>query len=58
MGGSTMLDFTIVHTMGRETITVDAESSDEAYAKALSWALSEGLVILRCIKVQRSLYGP
>ena len=46
-----MFDFTIVHTMGRETITVEADSIDEAYTEALSWALSEGLVILRCIKI-------
>ena len=46
-----MFDFTIVHTMGRETITVEAESSDKAYTEALNWALSEGLVILRCVKV-------
>ena len=37
--------------MGREAITVEAESSDEAYTEALSWALSEGLVILRCFKI-------
>ena len=46
-----MFNFTIVHTMGSETITVEADSSDEAYSKALDWALSEGLVILRCLKV-------
>ena len=46
-----MFDFIIVHTMGRETIAIEADSSDEAYAKALNWALSEGLVILRCVKV-------
>ena len=46
-----MFDFTIVHTMGRETITVEAESSDEAYTEALSWALNEGLLVLRCIKI-------
>ena len=46
-----MFDFTIVHTMGRETITIEADSIDEACSKALDWALSEGLVILRCFKV-------
>ena len=46
-----MFDFTIVHTMGRETITIEADSSDEAYSKALDWALSEGLLILRCVKM-------
>ena len=50
MGKSTMVNFTIVHSMGRETITIEADSSDEAYSKALDWALSEGLVILRCFK--------
>ena len=46
-----MFDFTIVHTMGRETITIEAESSDEAYSKALDWALSEGFLVLRCVKM-------
>ena len=46
-----MFDFTIVHTMGRETITIEADSSAEAYSKALDWALSEGLLILRCVKM-------
>ena len=51
MGDRTMFDFTIVHTMGRETITIEADSSDEAYSKALDWALSEGMLVLRCVKV-------
>lgn len=46
-----MYSFSIVHTMGLETITIEAESSAEAYTEALSWALSEGLVILRCFKM-------
>lgn len=46
-----MFDFTIVHTMGRETITIEANSSDEAYSEALKWALNEGLLILRCVKM-------
>lgn len=46
-----MFDFTIVHTMGRETITIEADSSDEACSKALDWALSEGLLVLRCVKM-------
>lgn len=46
-----MFDFTIVHTMGRETITIEADSSEEAYSKALDWALEEGLLVLRCAKV-------
>ena len=45
-----MFDFIIVHTMGRETITIEADSSDEAYSKALNWALNKGLLILRCFK--------
>ena len=43
-----MFSFTITHTMGRETVTIEANSSEQAYAKALNWALLEGLVILRC----------
>ena len=46
-----MFDFIIVHTMGRETITIEADSSEQAYSKALNWALSEGLLILRCVKM-------
>jgi hypothetical protein len=44
-----MFSFIIIHTMGRETVTISASCADKAYAKALAWALLEGLLILRCI---------
>jgi hypothetical protein len=43
-----MFSFIIIHTVGRETVVIEASSSERAYAKALEWALLEGLVILRC----------
>jgi hypothetical protein len=43
-----MFSFIITHSTGRETVTIEASSSEKAYAKALNWALLEGLVILRC----------
>ena len=43
-----MFSFTITHTTGRETVTIEANSSEQAYSRALDWALLEGLVILRC----------
>jgi hypothetical protein len=43
-----MFSFIVTHTMGRETVVIEASSSERAYAKALEWALLEGLVILRC----------
>ena len=46
-----MFDFTIVHTMGRETVTIEADSIEQAHSKALDWALSEGLLVLRCVKM-------
>lgn len=51
MGDRMIFDFTIVHTTGRETITIEADSSEEAYSEALDWALNEGLLILRCVKM-------
>lgn len=51
MGGCPVFDFTIIHTMGIETITIEAASIDAAYSKALNWALSEGLLVLRCVKM-------
>jgi hypothetical protein len=37
--------------MGCETIEVDALSAEDAYNQALEWALSEGLLLLRCFIV-------
>lgn len=43
-----MFRLCIVHTMGRETIELDALSAEDAYSQALEWALGEGLLLLRC----------
>ena len=43
-----MFSFIVTHTMGREAVTVEADSSEQAYSKALDWALLEGLLVLRC----------
>jgi hypothetical protein len=45
-----MFSFTITHTMGWETVTIEASSPEQAYAKALNWALLEGLLVLRCTR--------
>lgn len=46
-----MYRIAIIHTMGRETIELDALSVDDACNQALEWALSEGLLLLRCFIV-------
>lgn len=39
---------TILHTMGSETITIEADSLDDALVIGREWALREGMVLLRC----------
>ena len=39
---------TILHTLGSEPITIEADCPDDALIQAREWALSHGLLILRC----------
>lgn len=39
---------TIVHTLGSEAITIEADCADDAIIQAREWALNEGLILLRC----------
>jgi hypothetical protein len=38
----------IVHTLGHETIEINAISRDGAVIQARNYALAEGLILLRC----------
>jgi hypothetical protein len=38
----------IIHTFGSESISIEANSSDDAINLARLWAINEGLVLLRC----------
>jgi hypothetical protein len=38
----------IIHTFGSESISMEANSSDDALNLARLWAINEGLVLLRC----------
>ena len=38
----------ILHTIGSESITVEADSPDDALIQAREWALNNGLILLRC----------
>lgn len=38
----------ILHTLGSEAITIEADCPDDALIQAREWALSHGLLILRC----------
>jgi hypothetical protein len=39
---------TILHTLGSEVITIEADCSDDALIYGREWALNHGLLILRC----------
>lgn len=39
---------TILHTLGSEAITIEADCPDHALIHAREWALNHGLLILRC----------
>jgi hypothetical protein len=38
----------ILHALGSEPITIEADCPDDALIQAREWALSHGLLILRC----------
>lgn len=39
---------TIIHTLGRESMEIEADSLDSALNLARLWAIGEGLILLRC----------
>lgn len=38
----------ILHVLGSDTITIETDCPDDALIQAREWALSHGLLILRC----------
>ena len=38
----------ILHTLGSEFITIEADCPDDALIQAREWALNHGLILLRC----------
>ena len=38
----------ILHTLGSENISIEADSPDDALIQARRWALNNGLIMLRC----------
>jgi hypothetical protein len=38
----------ILHTLGSESITIEADCPDDALIYGREWALNHGLLILRC----------
>jgi hypothetical protein len=38
----------ILHTLGSDTISIEANCPDDALIDAREWALNNGLLILRC----------
>jgi hypothetical protein len=38
----------ILHTLGSENISIEADCPDDALIEAREWALNNGLIMLRC----------
>lgn len=38
----------ILHTLGSESITIEADCPDDALIQAREWSLNHGLILLRC----------
>jgi hypothetical protein len=38
----------ILHTLGSENISIEADCPDDALIQAREWALNNGLILLRC----------
>jgi hypothetical protein len=38
----------ILHTLGSENILIEADCPDDALIQAREWALSHGMILLRC----------